>query len=147
MYDNSEMFKKYRFTREGVQHIIQIMEGGLEHATKRSHTLPAHLQVYVVLGFFATGSVLDSSATIHGCSIATMSRVVRRVTQLLCKKKRWSKYSNFFVTSTFLKSSILHMPWQVALGRCNSKPSNIFLSLCLPSLCYSLVILIQNHKF
>ena len=66
MYDNSEMFKKYRFTREGVQHIIQMLEGELEHAMRRSHALPAYLQVFVALRFFTTGSVPDSSATIHG---------------------------------------------------------------------------------
>lgn len=79
LYDDVDMFKKYRFNRAGVIFLMTELQNNLEHATKWSKALPASLQLFVALRFFATGSVLDSAATFHGCSIATVSRVVRRV--------------------------------------------------------------------
>ena len=79
LYDDVDMFKKYRFNRAGVIFLITKLQNNREYATKRNKALPASLQLFVALRFFATGSVLDSAATFHGCSNATVSRVVRRV--------------------------------------------------------------------
>ena len=68
LYDNHEMFKKYRFTREGIMYIIDMFSNELEHPTKQSRALSAPLQIFIALRFYATGSVLDSPATIYGCS-------------------------------------------------------------------------------
>ena len=84
-YDDVEMYKKYRFTRFGSLHIIDRVEAHLHHPTQRNHALPASLQVFIALRFYATGSLLDCAGEMHGCSIATCSRVVRRVTPVLCR--------------------------------------------------------------
>ncbi|XP_063955828.1 putative nuclease HARBI1 [Lytechinus pictus] len=87
LYDDRDMFRKYRFTRDGVSFIIDYIGDELKHNTKRSNALTPALQIFVALRFYATGSVLDSSATIHGCSRSTASRVIRRVTLALCSKR------------------------------------------------------------
>ena len=88
LYDDQDIFIKYRFNREGVMFIIDLLTNELEHPTKRSHALSAPLQVFIALRLYATGSVLDSPATLHGCcSIATASRVVRRVAEAICGKQ------------------------------------------------------------
>ncbi|XP_072182162.1 putative nuclease HARBI1 [Diadema setosum] len=86
-YDDTDLFKKYRFNRGGIMHIIDNLAGQLEHRTNRSHAVPASLQVFIALRFYATGSVLDNSAAMHGISVATCSRVVRRVTKALCQRR------------------------------------------------------------
>ena len=93
MYDDIEMFKKYRFRREGAMFIIDLIEESLQPATQRSQALPASLQVFIALHFYATGSVLDDPASLHGCSIATCSRVIRKVTLAICAKKDQVSYS------------------------------------------------------
>ena len=40
--------------------------------------------MFVALRFYATGSLFYCASELHGCSIATCSRVVRRVSRLLC---------------------------------------------------------------
>ena len=87
MYNDTDMFKKYRFDRRGVMYLIDRLGGQLQHNTRRNHAMPPRLQVFIALRFFATGSVLDNSAYHHGVSIATTSRIVRKVTQLLCATK------------------------------------------------------------
>ena len=44
-FDDVQMFKKYRFTRFGCMHIIDLLEAGLQHPTRRNRALPASLQV------------------------------------------------------------------------------------------------------
>ena len=87
IYDDVDMFKKYRFNRAGVTYLIDRLGGHLEHQTQRNHAVPPSLQVFVALRFFATGSVLDNSASHHGVSISSVSRIVRRVTEVLCDMK------------------------------------------------------------
>ena len=55
-----------------------------EHPTNRNKALSPSQQVFVALQFFATGSVLDDSSTIHGVSRATTCRTISRVTNALC---------------------------------------------------------------
>ena len=83
-YDDVELYKKYRFTRLGCLDIINRIEAELRHPTRRNHAIPASLQVFIALRFYATGSVFDCAGEAHGCSIATCSRVIRRVTTVLC---------------------------------------------------------------
>ena len=82
------MYENYRFTRLGCMNIINMLEAYLEHPTQRSHALPASLQVFVALRFYASGLLRDAKdAFIHPVSKATSSRVVRRVTLVLCHLK------------------------------------------------------------
>nr|XP_054774032.1 putative nuclease HARBI1 [Lytechinus pictus] len=103
LYDDRDMFRKYRFTRDGVSFIIDYIGDELKHNTKRSNALTPALQIFVALRFYATGSVLDSSATIHGCSRSTASRVIRRVTLALCSKRDehlLTQYIGYLVKTT-----------------------------------------------
>ncbi len=83
-YDAIEMYTKYRFTRAGCIHIINVIGVNLQHPTMRKHALPPSLQVFIALRFYATGSLFDCVSEIHGCSISTCSRVLWRVTAVLC---------------------------------------------------------------
>ena len=83
-YDDVQLYKKYRFTRLGCLDIINRIEAELRHPTRRNHAIPASLQVFIAMRFYATGSVFDCAGEAHGCSIPTCSRVIRRVTTVLC---------------------------------------------------------------
>lgn len=87
-YNDVDMYRKYRFTRLGVIHIIDLIAASLEHPTKRNHALPGYLQVMVGLRFYATGTLKDVVGELHGVSKATASRTVRRVTEQLCRRKQ-----------------------------------------------------------
>lgn len=87
LYNDKELFKKYRFNHEGVIAIIELIGGDIQRPTQRSFAIPSSLQVFIALRFYATGSVIDATATIHGISRATASRVIRRVTRVLCTKR------------------------------------------------------------
>ena len=45
--------------------MIELLTPKLSHKTKRSKALPAQLQIFIALNYFATGAVLDDTATSH----------------------------------------------------------------------------------
>ncbi|XP_041469638.1 putative nuclease HARBI1 [Lytechinus variegatus] len=87
VYDDQQMFKLYRFTRQGCLHIIDMISDRLEHRTRRNRALSPSLQVFLSLRYYATGSVMDDTRCIHGVHLSTASRTIRRVTLALCELK------------------------------------------------------------
>ena len=87
-YSEEELVKKYRFSREGILHIMGLVgEEAVNHATARNHALPALLQVMIALNYFATGAVFDSIATVHGVHRSSISRSVHTIAAVLCRQK------------------------------------------------------------
>ena len=83
---DGDIFRKYRFTRDGCMHVINLIRPLLQHDTQQNQALPPELQVFIALNFYATGAVLDSTATIHGITRSTAmtaSRVIHRVSVTL----------------------------------------------------------------
>ena len=87
MYNDEELYKRYRFTRRGCMYLINLLQPLLEHPTQRSRAIPPALQVFVALAFFASGALLTTVATMHGLSIASVSRVIRQVTKAHVNKR------------------------------------------------------------
>ena len=86
-YSDEELFKKYRFSRVGILHILGLLGDDLDHPTSRNHALPAVLQLLTALNFFATGAVFDSVASMHGIHRSSVSRSVHNVAEALCRLK------------------------------------------------------------
>lgn len=93
MYNDVQMYKRYRFSRRGCMHIIDLLEPHLQPPTRRNHAIPASLQVFTALRYYASGSLLTSTGDHHGISIASASRILRRVTlALVNKRSRFIKF-------------------------------------------------------
>ena len=84
---DEQLCKKYRFSRQGIMRISDLIGASLQHETGRNFALSSTLQVLVALNFYATGAVLDSVATIHGVHRSTVSRVIHNVANALCRQK------------------------------------------------------------
>ena len=82
-----ELLTRYRFTREGIMTITDMIQGEIESQTVRNKAVPPCLQVLVALNFFATGSVQESTAAMHGLHASTISRSIHRVSEALCSHK------------------------------------------------------------
>lgn len=87
IYDDRELHKRYRFTRDGCTRIIDLLTEDLETPTRRNHSVPGSLQVFIALSFYGQGALFSNTATIHGVSIPTASRVIRRVTLALIRRR------------------------------------------------------------
>lgn len=97
-YDDTDMYVKYRFTRLGVIHLIDLLAPSLEHPTKRNHAIPGSLQVFIGLRYFATGCLNDVAGELHGVSIATAFRIAARVAKQICRRRQ--RFIKFPTTQT-----------------------------------------------
>ncbi|XP_072166404.1 putative nuclease HARBI1 [Diadema setosum] len=87
VFSDSQMYKLYRFTRNGCMNIIDRLAGQLQPETQRNKALSPSLQVFVALQYYATGAVIDDTSCIHGVHLSTASRTIRKVTLALCEMK------------------------------------------------------------
>ena len=82
-----ELRRRYRFGRRGIQDVIELVRDEIKPKTKRNRAVPPCLQVLIALNFFATGSVQESTAAMHGVHVSTISRIIHRVARALCTHK------------------------------------------------------------
>ena len=66
-FPDADLRRKYRFSIEGLLHLVGILGPLLELHTRRNRTMPPSLQnLHYSKKKIATQAVLDSTATIHG---------------------------------------------------------------------------------
>ena len=58
-YSEEELRSRYRFGREGINFIVELLSQEIASSTKRSHSLSVTEQVLVTLRFLASGSFLE----------------------------------------------------------------------------------------
>ena len=58
-YNDEELFKRYRFSREGIQYVCDLIEENIRRPTQRNHAmLPVH-SVCIALQYYTPPSSLD----------------------------------------------------------------------------------------
>ena len=86
-YNDEECRTRYRFGKNTIVFIVNLVHDEISPPTKRSFSISATEQVLITLRFLATGSFLqvtgDTFAALHK---STVSRVVRRVCLALSRK-------------------------------------------------------------
>ena len=87
IFNDVKMLKRYRFTRRGCMHLIDLLAPDIQPSTNRSHAIPASLQVFTALRYYATGSYHTGTGDWHQISEASVSRIIRRVTRTLVAKR------------------------------------------------------------
>ncbi|XP_071118415.1 putative nuclease HARBI1 [Haliotis cracherodii] len=86
-YTDSELRDRYRFGRESINYIANILREDLERPTQRSHALNVHQQLMIAFRFYASGSFLQVIGDTMGVDKNTVSRVIVDVTDALVKRK------------------------------------------------------------
>ena len=56
VYSDAELLKKYRFHREGLRYLIDILDDGLAPKTLRNHAICKELKVFIGLRYLASGA-------------------------------------------------------------------------------------------
>ncbi|XP_052082587.1 putative nuclease HARBI1 isoform X2 [Mytilus californianus] len=84
---NDELRERYRFGREGIMFISNLVSNDVSRKTKRNHALTVPQQVMVTMRFLATGSFLQVVGDTIGLHKGTVSRIVSDVLNSLCDKR------------------------------------------------------------
>jgi hypothetical protein len=85
--DPEEIRRRFRFTPDSIDRIERLIGHRLERPTGRNQPLTPRQQILITLRFFASGNFLQLIGDTFGVDIATVSRVVTRVTDELCDLK------------------------------------------------------------
>ena len=86
-YSEEDLRSRYRFGREGINFIVELLSQEIAPSTKRSHWLSATEKVLATLRFLASGSFLEVIGdTFLSYDKSTVCRFVLRVTLALASK-------------------------------------------------------------
>ena len=86
-FTDNELRSRYRFGRESIEFLVELLRDDLERPTSRNHTLSTTVHVLVALRFFASGSFLQVIGDTLGLSKSTVSRIVNNVSYALAQKQ------------------------------------------------------------
>ncbi|XP_049824700.1 putative nuclease HARBI1 [Aethina tumida] len=88
VYNDAQFKKRYRFRKDIVHDIILPMIGQQEPITNRGLPVPFLMSVLLTLRFYATGSLQIVCGDLRRLHQATVSRVVRRITDRISTQSR-----------------------------------------------------------
>ena len=72
IFNDKKVFKRYRFSKETIILICDLVREDLERQTRRCHALPVEIQVLIALRFFATGAFLEVIGDTSGMDKGTV---------------------------------------------------------------------------
>ena len=87
-YDDNELFARFRFRRQDIIRIVDILRDDLKFAYMRKGALSPELQVLLTLRFYATGSLQIVAGDTVNVHKSTVSRTIDRVTRAICQRAR-----------------------------------------------------------
>ena len=119
------LIRQYRLPRPAIIYLADMLSNDLKRKTRRSSPLPVVTQMMAALRFFASGSFQMVVGGTLGVSQSSVSRVVRDVTNALCRRAR--QFIRFPATdakcirkqktnSNFLKYPDFQMCWGQLMG-------------------------------
>ena len=76
-YDDIDIIKKYRLSRELIIELTESLYEDLSPQTQRNHAISVSLQVFTALRFFAIGAFQELLGDSHGLSKASLSRIIK----------------------------------------------------------------------
>ncbi|CAG2238736.1 HARBI1 [Mytilus edulis] len=86
-FSDEELRQRYRFGRETIGYLSDLMRGDLERGTNKETALSVEQQVMIALRFYGSGSHLQVVGDTMGFDKSTVSRVIDRVTDSLVAMK------------------------------------------------------------
>ena len=91
-FTDEELRVRYRFRRESILFITNLVAGDISRNTRRNHALTPLQQVLIALRFYASGSFLQVIGDTFGVDKSTVSRVITDVSRaLIVKQPRFNK--------------------------------------------------------
>ena len=87
-YTDEELRARYRFGKESIEYITDLLADNLRRKTNRNHPLSTLQQVLIALRFYASGSFLQVVGDTVGVNKSTVSRVVANVSRALVARQQ-----------------------------------------------------------
>ena len=86
-YDDDEIRRRYRLTRPMIMELYDLIGAGLEPRTNRNKAIPGMIQIFCALRYYSCGSFQTVIGDGLGFHRSTVSRIITRVTNAVCRLK------------------------------------------------------------
>ena len=96
-FTNEEIRDRFRFSRQGIRFLANLLRNDLQRPTRRNHALSVETQVLIALRFFACGSFQQVVGDSVGVDKSTVCRVLPKFCRALNAKRR--QFINFPTTN------------------------------------------------
>ncbi|XP_046577279.1 putative nuclease HARBI1 [Haliotis rubra] len=93
--DDNELLQRYRFDRNSIVYICDLLEHDLSPVTHRSCAVSCVTKVLVTLRYLATGKFQMCNGDDHGLSQPTISRVIEQTLQSLTSQRMVRRFVTF----------------------------------------------------
>ena len=93
VFSDYEFNNSFRFRKETVLSLMQLLSADLEHGVTRNNFIPPILQIADKLRFYATGHFQVTDSDLFGLSQSSVRRIIKRVSYAIASKKK-----NTFIT-------------------------------------------------
>ena len=105
-YTDDELRVRYRFGRESILFITDLLACYLRRDTRRNHALQPLTQVLIALRFYASGSFIQVVGDTIGVDKSTVSRLVTKVSRaLVARRNRFVKWPSTNAEFTVSKNA------------------------------------------
>lgn len=84
-FTDVEFKKRFRFSKESVGHIVDLIKGDIEYLDTRGSPLSPRQQVMIALRYYATGSFQIIISDLFGVNQSTICRTVHKVSRAIAK--------------------------------------------------------------
>ena len=88
LFGDAEFVRRFRFSKENVIYIIDLVYNEISPISRKYQDIPPHLQVLIALQYFATGAFQITVGDLTRIHQTTVSRIVKRVSVALARKRR-----------------------------------------------------------
>ena len=103
-FTDEEIRDRYRFRRDSIEYLCELLEDQLVRPTNRSHALSVSTQVLIGLRYLASGSFQQVIGDILGVDKSTVSRVlIQFLDALISKKDQFIKFPRNIAEKNILK--------------------------------------------
>ena len=87
-YNDIDLVRRYRLSRHVILELHDLIDAELEPTTHRNHAVPAILQIFCTLRYYATGTFQSVIGQCHGLHRSTTGRIIKKVTDAICHHRR-----------------------------------------------------------
>ena len=86
-YSDIDIRNRYRFRRQSINYLVELLRDDLERPTRRNHALSVETQILIALRFFACGSYQQVIGDVIGVDKSSVCRVIPKFCQAQNRKK------------------------------------------------------------
>jgi hypothetical protein len=98
---DADLLKRYRLDREGIEFVVNLVEGDIAPTTRRNHALDAQQQTQLTLRYLATGKCQLCNGDDHGVSQPSVSKAVNMTIDSLSSDQTVQRFIHIDLTCNF----------------------------------------------